>query len=123
MDIKEQIAKNLGMKLIDCKRDTNYPETVDMEDSDFDNCSFFTSDEIILGFYDDDELQLISFFHEVGHLIIQKIIELTHNKYDIEYHAWNVGFKIAHSHGICFSRKAKRWAIKQLNSYKYYEND
>ena len=77
--------------------------------------------EIWLGFYDDEELRLISFFHELGHVTDNTLMNIESIKYDFEKIAWNNGYEIASDYGIKFTRKSKGWATKQLNSYKGWE--
>ena len=78
--------------------------------------------EIWLGFYDDEELKIISFFHELGHVTDDTNwgdkIPL---KYTSEKSAWDKGYEIAKEFGVKFSRKSKGWATRQLNSYKGWE--
>jgi len=77
--------------------------------------------EIWLGIYENEELKLISFFHEMGHMLIDMGYDNDLKVYDYEKDAWEKGYKLAGECGVKFSRKAKRWAKKQLNSYKNYE--
>jgi len=84
--------------------------------SDRNNCA-----EIWLGFYDDEEIKLISFFHELGHVTDDTIWNDKLLKYDMEKIAWNKGYEIAKEYGVKFSRKSKGWATKQLNTYKGWE--
>ncbi len=77
--------------------------------------------EIWLGIYDDKEQRLISFFHEVGHIIDEtdwSINANTTTSYKAEKNAWKLGYKLAKEYGITFSVGAKRWAAKQLKTYK-----
>ena len=77
--------------------------------------------EIWLGFYDDEELKLISFFHELGHVTDDTKWDGIPLKYTSEKSAWDKGYEIAKEYGVKFSRKSKGWATKQLNSYKSWE--
>lgn len=78
---------------------------------------------IELGIYDDPELKLISFFHEVGHFLDP----VTWSKvgwatmYDMESSAWVYAYGIALEYGITFSDNAKSWAKVQLESYYGFE--
>lgn len=77
--------------------------------------------DLWLGFYDDDELRLISFFHEMGHMLDDTLYEDGMTVYDFEKIAWEKGYILAKEYGVKFSRKAKGWATRQLNSYKGLE--
>lgn len=86
------------------------------------NCSYCSNDEIYLGIYDDQELKLLSFFHELGHLkdTTDWDWELDTRKnaqYKIEQRAWEIGYEIALLNHIEFSDKAKQWALEQLETY------
>lgn len=87
-------------------------------------------DLIILGIYQDPELRLISFFHELGHCLDSRQIpdvrkmdywkDYPYNHY-FEAKAWKIGLQIASENGINFSSNSKEWAAKQLLSY--FEDD
>jgi hypothetical protein len=85
--------------------------------------------EIELGIYDDPELRLVSFFHELGHYLDDKRcleeegtvpgphsspVQLT---YDRELMAWRMGLLTALDEGYQFSEKAIVWADEQLWTY------
>lgn len=72
------------------------------------------SDEIEIGIYEDEELMIASFFHEIGH-----ITETKNNEYNSEEKAWKIGFKLAKKHGYTFSDNTYKWCEKQLNTYKH----
>ena len=78
--------------------------------------------EIYLGIYEDQELRLISFFHELGHVTSDIKFDEGITKYDIERDAWIKGLRIAQTHGIYFSFKAKRWAVGELKTYEKYKH-
>jgi len=77
-------------------------------------------DEIFLGIYDDEELLLISFFHEIGHCA-STMTYTGQSAYDFEVDAWECGLKIAHKEGFTFSKKSIEWAHTQVSSYLEYE--
>lgn len=111
-----EISKDLSLKVI----------FVDMGDNTFDdmtNRSSCTFDCIWIGWYDDAELMLISFFHELGHILIDRnFIEMSkHNTLLIELECWNIGFKEAMKRGIFFSDEAIQWGIKQGLSYSGHD--
>lgn len=77
-----------------------------------------------LGRYDDPELRLISFFHEIGHLLADpgedwRITDKSSDtaKWENERLAWARGLWLAEREGIRFSAVALRWADEQLASY------
>lgn len=85
------------------------------------NRSFCSGKEIWIGIYKNEELRLASFFHEVGHIIDPIDWSLNANsttQYKSEAWAWEIGFRLAETHGIVFSKKTKQWAKKQVNTYK-----
>ncbi len=70
-------------------------------------------DEIYLGIFDDEELMIASFFHEIGH-----VVNMKNNKLNSESVAWLNGFKVAKKYGYVFSVNAYVWAIEQIASYE-----
>lgn len=92
------------------------------EDS-YTNCSSCAgSDEIFLGVYEDPELRMLSFFHELGHCVSAKLGQIPDYE-DLPYYhysealAWQVGLSLASTYNIEFSPKALTWAKEQLGSY------
>jgi len=114
--IIRKVSKNMNLKIIDCIK-TCYWEKSGMEKEDYINKSYTCGNEIILGIYDDLELKLISFFHEVGHIASILFNEEIENKYEQEKLAWDVGLQIAASYGVYFSEKTENWANQQLETY------
>lgn len=88
------------------------------------NSSYIIGDEEIqLGFYDDEELQLISFFHELGHTMVSNNWRKARN-YDtvsIERECWRRGVQLARRHKIRFSKRALDWAEQQVKTYAEYK--
>jgi hypothetical protein len=81
---------------------------------------------IFLGVYKNPELRLISFFHELGHIVdvdnrrIPKYEDLPYYHFS-EASAWRMGFRLAYRNGVEFSQEAIDWAKTQLASY--FEDD
>lgn len=75
--------------------------------------------EIIIGAYSDDELKLLSFFHELGHVLTPDPAKLP-DMMAVERAAWRIGYAVAESMGVRFSPRAKAWARRQLAAYKDY---
>jgi len=79
-------------------------------------------DEIFLGDYDDPELLLLSFFHELGHCAntqdqtLPPFDEWPHPEHH-ESMAWQRGLDLADEEGIAFSDEALRWAAEQLATH------
>jgi len=82
---------------------------------------------IVLGRYSDPELLLISFFHEVGHMLIEReegpaLAKLcSYPKWELERRAWLRGLWFAEQRGIHFGSQAISWAAIQLETYAGYE--
>jgi hypothetical protein len=121
MKIK-QIADDYGIKVVNVTMNNidKVSKKYDIEKSDLkNNAQVIGDDEIILGIYDDKELRLAAFFHEIGHtLITEKINEMIN--YDlqlIEYEAWIEGLKEAKKYGYKFSNKTFKYILKSINSY------
>ena len=84
------------------------------------NHSYIASPNIYLGIYDDEELKLASFFHELGHVLVPKDFAASVEYYspDVEREAWRIGFEVAkNEHGLEFSQKAHEWAEGQIQTY------
>lgn len=78
---------------------------------------------IILGHYDDEELMLISFFHELGHCLVGKnnyefATKWNYNKMMIELECWNIGLEEARKNNILFTDKAVAWGLEQVLTYE-----
>lgn len=78
--------------------------------------------EIWLGFYDNDEHRLLSFFHEMGHLLMtEKELNTDLTMHQVEKAAWRHGYVLARKHNIEFSEDAVNWGKEQLKTYKNWE--
>lgn len=71
------------------------------------------NDMIYLGIYKDLELLVISFFHELGHIVKSK-----GEKYNSEEEAWKIGIELAKEERLEFSENALNWAKTQLSTYQ-----
>lgn len=118
-----QIGKNYGLKVINVtkKNVQKIVEKYEIENiDDLRNNAYVIGDEdIILGIYDDEELKMAAFFHEIGHTIIKPTFEKLVNNDEmlIEFQAWIEGLKIAKKYGYTFSDKAFEYILTSLNSY------
>lgn len=137
MDYSE-LAKSYGCIVIEVRDDPDDPLVKINGRSAYHNRSSAAGTEIWLGFYDNPEHRDISFWHEIGHHMVSK--EMPENvhcmswwveKYPFlaellkpdEPLAWKFGLEEAAKHDICFSAKAKEWALLQLETYMKDDGD
>ena len=75
--------------------------------------------EVSLGKYDNDEYELISLFHEIGHTLIDfKFQEgWNYNTLITEIKCWELGIEEAKKNGILFSDDAIQWGYSKAMSY------
>jgi hypothetical protein len=74
-------------------------------------------DEIMLGIYEDKELQSLSFFHELGHCLESDYRGLR-TLLGIEANAWATAWRISREdYNIAWTDKAIVWAMGQLMTY------
>lgn len=73
--------------------------------------------DITIGIYDDHELMVISFFHELAHVLTDHLVEQDSEYIEFELEAWKIGLEIAEQYEISFSSKAVGWALDQLKTY------
>lgn len=115
LDLHE-IAKDNGAKLMDmadgCPWNDWPPEEVEIQ---FRDRSHSAGDEIYLGLYSDPELRLVSFFHELGHVLD---LARRRTKFTQERAAWQIGFAVAKRLNLKFSLAARRWCKLQLETYR-----
>ena len=84
------------------------------------DCSWaIGSNEIIIGKYLNDENMLISFFHEIGHILIAKeyMEKWRYNTLMIELECWNIGIEEARDRGVLFSDNAIRFGLEKVLTY------
>jgi len=114
-----KIAKVYGIKeLIQVKSHDKLCQA-NGEDSYLNHSYLIGNYRIELGIYEDKELKIASFFHEIGHLHISG--ELINEPYEIEKRAWETGFEIAKINGYKFKPATHKWAKEQMLSYKSRE--
>lgn len=108
------ISKNYGIKkFIKVERGDHYCDC-NGEDSYINRSFICGKDEIELGIYEDEELMIASFFHELGHITKEKVKGFFNSEED----AWIIGFELAKKHGYVFSDNTYKWCKEQLNTYK-----
>jgi hypothetical protein len=86
------------------------------------NSSAYAGYNIFIGQYEDKELEEISFWHELGHIVSGSNMKRTcfMTKISQEGLAWEVGLELAAQHGRIYDYydPAIVWARKQLKTYK-----
>jgi len=81
---------------------------------------------IQLGVYQDPEIRLLSFFHELGHIVDRDNRRIPEYK-DLPYYhfneasAWRMGLRLAFRNGVEFSQNALDTAKEYLTTY--FEDD
>lgn len=86
-----------------------------------------SGDRIMLGEFDDEEIEIAAFFHELGHCESHKRLGPDHvymSTLSMEGMAWEVGFSIAADYGYAwnFYHPVKQWARQQLATYLEGDN-
>jgi len=61
------IALEYGINIIQVEKDDKYCEA--NGEHNYTNASYVAGNDIWLGMYEDNELRILSFFHEMGHLV------------------------------------------------------
>lgn len=74
---------------------------------------------IYLGEFENEEFLLLSFFHEMGHVLDKSYCYS--NKYEEESAAWVVGYKLANKYNVRFSNDAINYGFKCLKTYEKYK--
>ena len=121
MKIK-QIAEDYDIKLINVtkKNIDKYSKLYKIKKEDLiNNAEIIGNEELILGIFDDKEVRIAAFFHEIGHTLISDKFEKLVNCdcLLIEYKAWILGLKAAKKYGYKFSNKTFKYILTSLNSY------
>lgn len=78
--------------------------------------------EIFLGEFDDPQIELAAFFHELGHTLSNKLVLKRGRRMCTlsgEGTAWEIGLGIAFENGYKWDHDGRvmKWARKQLRSY------
>lgn len=124
-EIIKELEKDFGVSVDDLEVEPGIAEELkNCNGQDrYDQCSCCYGRKIILGFYDDIELKLISLFHELGHITWDTAdyedfsIKHDYRSFPIEIECTNIGLKLARSKGIYFSDHALSWMYAQAFSY------
>jgi len=115
-----KIADSHGIKLHMVKRGDSFCEA-NGEDAYMNDSYCAGKDEIILGIYDDEDLEIASFFHELGHCITKKKWEEGILKFHMELDAWMVGLTEAYKYGYHIKSSTFEYMVKCIDSYIGYE--
>lgn len=120
--VVEQLAERWGITVVDAAL-SDEPSHKDYKN----RSTSAGGDWILLGIYNDTELRLLSFFHELGHCVnARRVLERGENRVvnpEHDYHhysealAWRTGLELAQAEDVEFSGASLRWARKQLGTY------
>lgn len=117
--ISERIYKLADILKVKVQRDTeNCPN----------NQGASAGDDIYLGKFDDENIELVAFFHEVGHIKQREVIrkrEYLLSTISSEGLAWELGLGIASEHGFIwdYNSNEMQWAREQLKTYRDNEDN
>lgn len=115
MKIINDIAKKYGIPIITEHEDCNK------------NQGSSTGDKIFLGIFNDPEIKIAAFFHELGHILTGREMTRTHYMSNLSQEgiAWERGFHEAHKHGFLwdYNSHVMKWARSQLRTYINGEYD
>lgn len=98
---------------------TKYNVSVRIDENGPEDQAFILGgDEIVIGKYEDSELALISFFHELGHATQADYYKYNYGTFLCELDCWYRGIHLArHEHNIIFTDKAIKWGYEQAMLY------
>ena len=117
----KKIAKKFNITIIDVEKTPNYHKVVNMPQDTFVNKSYLCgNNDIVLGIYKNKEMRLASFFHEIGHTLVENTYMETigYDTYLIESAAWYIGMKMASEYNVSFSKQTVKWITKNIFSYR-----
>lgn len=87
----------------------------------YDNDSGSTFDAIMVGVYKNEDLRVIAFFHEFGHVLDIKLGKKFVNKYEMERSAWQIGIITAQHLGIGMTDEMLEYRDDCLQTYEKYK--
>jgi Zn-dependent peptidase ImmA (M78 family) len=121
MDTRK-IAKDYGLNVVHVNKNNigRVAEKYDIDKKNLKNNAYVIDNEdIILGIFDDKDLKIASFFHEIGHTLIKESFEklVNENNMLIESQAWIEGLRIAKKYGVKFSDKMFNYIMDSINTY------
>lgn len=118
IDNLKSIAKEYKQELYKIEKGDEY--CIANGEENYINKSYI-GNKIELGIYDDEELMIASFFHELGHVIDKTEWWIDADEtttYKAEKMAWELGFELSKKYGYEFSEKTYQWCNEQLKTYK-----
>ena len=117
--------KDIPEELILIAKKYNVTVQRDVENCD-DNYGASAGKEIWLGNFDDPEIEIVAFFHELGHTLSSTVCKrgYTMTKLSGEGLAWELGLGIAFEYGYKWNYDSHVivWARDQLKTYCSYKN-
>ena len=121
MDTRK-IAKDYGLNVVHVNKNNigRVAEKYDIDKKNLKNNAYVIDNEdIILGIFDEKDLKIASFFHEMGHTLIKESFEklVNENNMLIESQAWIEGLRIAKKYGVKFSDKMFNYIMDSINTY------
>ena len=92
---------------------------INLHEGDEKNHSYIAGKDVYLGKYEDEELMVISFFHEVGHTLVEWEYKerMRFSTLMIELKAWDLGIQYALDKGLLFSDNALKWGYEEAMGY------
>ena len=120
--IMKKICKELGIKLHFVKKKDRWCKG--NGEFMYSKTSWVSGNEIWVGMYEDFEIKVISFFHELGHILCYTQYGLNRNdcNYEEEHSAWGKGIASAFLYDIYFSKKIDSYIGNCLRSHLKIEN-
>ena len=108
------VVKRLGLEVVDGRE-----APLGHDPKDYIEKSYICGREIILGIFEDPERRLISFFHEVGHVLLSDEFKekWNYSTLHLEIECWNLGIELARTDGVLFSDAALKWGYEQALGY------
>lgn len=107
-----KIAAQYGIKKVDQVREGDKYIAANGVET-YVNRAFIAGRDIHLGIFDNEELKIASFFHELGHVAKPR----RKGFLNCEGNAWIIGMELASQHGFVFKGATVAWMFKQLKSY------
>lgn len=118
-EIINKVINDYNLVLIDIKDNPSYIINSGMSEETYINNSYRCGNEIILGIYDNDEIRLASFFHELRHGIdIPKEKKEYLSILGYEKWAWKNGYKVTKKYNVKFSSRVNNYIKLCLKTYK-----
>ncbi len=124
-DVIKRVCKRFNITLKDIRdnEEEMIANSTGRREDWIENCFIIGSNEIHMGFYDNEEKRIASIFHEIGHILIQGLLwPRSISTLNWEILCWNIGIEFAFTeYGILFSEETINWAYREkaLSYYHY----